>query len=61
MNDAYMSTMQALLTFCGIWLLAVGGVVAAMDRRRYRVLAQLGAISLIVAALGLGIALAFTP
>jgi hypothetical protein len=53
--------MQGLLTFCGIWLLAVGCVLAAMDRRRYRVLAQLGGVSLIVAALGVGIALAFAP
>jgi hypothetical protein len=53
--------MQELLTFCGIWLLAVGGALAAMDRRRYRVLAQLGAVSLIVAALGVGIALALAP
>jgi len=53
--------MQGLLTFCGIWLLAVGGVLAAMDRRHYGTLAQWGAVSLIVAVLGVGIALAFAP
>ena len=53
--------MQAVLTFCAIWLLSVTAVLAATDRRRYRALAQWGAVSMIVAALGVGIALAFSP
>jgi hypothetical protein len=52
---------QEVLTFCAIWLLTVAAVLAATDRRRYRALAQWGAVSMIVAAFGVGIALALAP